>query len=619
MLPAVRQVSSLEVRDKLKDKGFLQEEIAILEDITATYRDDTSARTVLAAPGAKGRATRATLFRDWFYSVYDIKKTPVTDAKATFFLRYKTPHVDTSSHSISPASIVFSAYSFSELRAFINELTLIIFPKFTASSDFSETFQTVILSATDLVPEFESDYLYLVGNKIVHTSANPEEEFEIIDLVKDGYIDSEYSAFLKQMPNVFYKFFDTDIGATRGDNDIVAMPTLTPDHVSLLEESYDQTLRALNDDNQLQQLKELALPEILEWCCGSVGRYKDIIHMASARLKKHDFGVYFLLGQGRNAKSTCIDLIASLYGTNNLCRVPVERLGDWHNLHNFQRALVNLPDEQKVDERRTPMNGDEVRSFRIAAAHGSENMHVMSSNESVQLSYSFTTIAPVNSMPNFPQDAQRACIERCRIIEFLNDFSASDKSEVKWGKAHFTPEFMMRFAGQVLAFANYYSRNAWVESSEMSLARQKQYEDSASVVKYMKIWEKFFCGFSSHKLLRADYTNYCTLSDLEPEQFTRNSIVLQAYSTKERRIDPLSKERYRATVNPYKRKACKDRIMYSRGRFVVVNGEERCDITGGKTIEDFVTKGGSIIYELEDRGLLEKYEQLTIPFDNGDI
>ena len=121
---------------------------------------------------------------------------------------------------------------------------------------------------------------------------------------------------------------------------------------------------------------------------------------------------------------------------------------------------------------------------------------------------------------------------------------------VKWGKVHFTPEFMMKFAGQTMAFASYYSSidHPWKMTDMMKLARDKQYENSASDVAYMKIWEKLFCGFDSYATLLRDYANYCRLMDIPQAELNKNSILLLPYNTIRWRDDPFH-GKYRCRVN----------------------------------------------------------------------
>lgn len=588
---------------------------------------------------ANARMARSCLLRDWLFGVYDIFKTRhASDSECTYYCRPKNPHV-TDGGFLSDKDVVFKQMSFADMKSRIIEVHKAVFGRYTASSDLSESVKTTLASITDLIDGPTDRYVYVgMGWAVDRGETLPEDgvykkDFKLIDL-NEEYLDE--AGYLKTaLPAIFYKLFDTLPGSIKAQSDIVSVPPLTPELVNVLKREYKKTLRWLNTSED--PAKRPAIPnkldEIDQWACGVEDRYRDIIHMASARLKKHDYGVYFLTGLRRNGKSSCLDLMASMYGVNNICRVCVDDLGDYHNLNNFKRALMNLPDEQKLQgEQQKVMSSEAVKAFRISAAHSSDNMSVMRSNQSDIIDYGFVTAAPVNRMPNFPAEEKAACLDRCRIIEFQGDFSASDKLAVKWGKAHFTPNFMMRFTGQVLAYANYYSTHPWVMTNTMTIAQQKQYENSASNVTYMKMWERIFCGFDSYRTLFNDYANYCTLMDVEKTEFGRNSILLVPYNMTGIGSDKLT-GRYRFHYNKHLReeqeKAKKERfakakrkfddedrapnIMYKRKVFRVIDPDspngDKINITDGKTIEDFHAAGKSIIFELEDRGYFSRLDE----------
>lgn len=584
-----------------------------------------------------GRALRASLLRDWFLGIYELYKTRhSSDKECTYYYRLKKPPLE--GGYLSEEGVVFRQMSYADIKALISKVHMAVFRNFTASADLSESVSTVLASITDLVDQPDDRYIYIgMGSVVDRGETLPEDgvykdDFRIIDLT-DIFVD-EAGELKASLPKVFYKLFDTSPRHVTPQSDVVMVPHLSPDMVRTLMLEYDTTVKWLETSED--PMKRPSIPnklhEIDEWACGVDDRYRDIIHMACARLKKHDYGIYFLTGLKRNGKSTCVDLMASLYGVNNICRVGVDDLGDHHNLQNFKRALVNLPDEQKLqNEMNKVMSSEAVKAFRIAAAHSSDNMNVMRSNMSDVINYSFVTVAPVNRIPNFPSEEKAACLDRCRIIEFQGDFSASDKLAVKWGKAHFTPTFMMRFAGQVLAYAKYYSTHAWVMTPTMELVRQKQYDNSASNVTYMKMWERVFYGFDSYRTLLDDYANYCKLMDVEKAEFGRNSILLMQYNMTGVGKDKLI-GKYRYHYNPFLKKELEEktkgdatfRIMYKRTVFTVADPDNEgavIKLTDGKTIEDFHASGGSVIFELEDRGyfkkLDEKEQQLQLGGENG--
>lgn len=599
----------------IKELGFGPAEFAALEDIHKQYLDASEKNYgLLKSPRQEGRAIRARLFNDWVNRAYFIKKSHASsDSETIYYIRRNWPQVDGDGH-LTDESIVFRPLTSVQFKAFLVPIWRAIFPTFVNSSDIKEMYSTLTLNVVDLVDRPSDRWLY-IGKGLAFDRGNPNDpghEPELVDL--NTYVEDNLT--LKEpFPDVFYRFFDTSPMAVTGDNDIVMVPPMTPEMAGTLKESYNKTLQCLEKKKSIPD--DDRIPEIMQWAQNEYDRYIDIIHMASARLKSHDFGIYILAGLGRDGKSSCIDLVASMYGTNNICRVPVDRLGDTHNLSNFQRALVNLPDEQKPsDEKSKTMSADASVAFRIAGSHGAANMNVMRSNKSDELYYSFVTMAPVNSVPKFPTDVQNACIRRCRIIEFEGDFSASDKLAVKWGKAHFTPDFMMRFTGQVLAFASYYSTHDWQITPTMEIAAKKQMENAGSSIMYIKLWEKIYCGYDSYKTLRDDYYNYCKLSDYDQDDFNRGSILLMPYSQRSSvSVDPVGTIKVmvkKSKYDDFKKKKMQVMHKYSRCEFKTKEGKV-ISLTDGKSLEDFHNAGGSVIFELEDRGLLEEEEQHQLP------
>ena len=601
----------------IKELGFGPAEFAALEDIHKQYLDASEKNYgLLKSPRQEGRAIRARLFNDWVNRAYFIKKSHASsDSETIYYIRRNWPQVDGDGH-LTDESIVFRPLTSVQFKAFLVPIWRAIFPTFVNSSDIKEMYSTLTLNVVDLVDRPSDRWLY-IGKGLAFDRGNPNDpghEPELVDL--NTYVEDNLT--LKEpFPDVFYRFFDTSPMAVTGDNDIVMVPPMTPEMAGTLKESYNKTLQCLEKKKSIPD--DDRIPEIMQWAQNEYDRYIDIIHMASARLKSHDFGIYILAGLGRDGKSSCIDLVASMYGTNNICRVPVDRLGDTHNLSNFQRALVNLPDEQKPsDEKSKTMSADASVAFRIAGSHGAANMNVMRSNKSDELYYSFVTMAPVNSVPKFPTDVQNACIRRCRIIEFEGDFSASDKLAVKWGKAHFTPDFMMRFTGQVLAFASYYSTHDWQITPTMEIAAKKQMENAGSSIMYIKLWEKIYCGYDSYKTLRDDYYNYCKLSDYDQDDFNRGSILLMPYSQRSSvSVDPVGTIKVmvkKSKYDDFKKKKMQVMHKYSRCEFKTKEGKV-ISLTDGKSLEDFHNAGGSVIFELEDRGLLEEEEQQQLPLE----
>ena len=605
----------------IKELGFGPAEFAALEDIHKQYLDASEKNYgLLKASGQQGRAIRARLFNDWVNRAYFIKKSHASsDSETIYYIRRNWPQVDGDGH-LTDESIVFRPLTSVQFKAFLVPIWRAIFPTFVNSSDIKEMYSTLTLNVVDLVDRPSDRWLY-IGKGLAFDRGNPNDpghEPELVDL--NTYVEDNLT--LKEpFPDVFYRFFDTSPMAVTGDNDIVMVPPMTPEMAGTLKESYNKTLQCLGKEKSIPD--DDRIREIMQWAQNEYDRYIDIIHMASARLKSHDFGIYILAGLGRDGKSSCIDLVASMYGTNNICRVPVDRLGDTHNLSNFQRALVNLPDEQKPsDEKSKTMSADASVAFRIAGSHGAANMNVMRSNKSDELYYSFVTMAPVNSVPKFPTDVQNACIRRCRIIEFEGDFSASDKLAVKWGKAHFTPDFMMRFTGQVLAFASYYSTHDWQITPTMEIAAKKQMENAGSSIMYIKLWEKIYCGYDSYKTLRDDYYNYCKLSDYDQDDFNRGSILLMPYSQRSSvSVDPVGTIKVmvkKSKYDDFKKKKMQVMHKYSRCEFKTKEGKV-ISLTDGKSLEDFHNAGGSVIFELEDRGLLEEEEQQQLPLGQVEV
>ncbi len=518
-----------------------------------------------------GEGIRAMITCAAFNGVYEIVKLMNAEV---FYYRKRHFNPD------SPLdAIVMAPVTREELDDEVKRMHHILFPAFFESSELKKACNTVYDNIREKIMETDQDYI-AVSNNLIFDAVSKR-------LVKPEDLPDPF-------PRVYHKMFDSD----QVSGDQVKVAPLTPAQEDILVDEYNSTMAILESGGFPHNIQEID-----DWACGEDDVYRDIIYMYStAFMKDKPLGVFFPIGVGRNGKSSCIDLWASLVGTNYTARVPLDKMGDRHYLHTLQKAVINIPDETSED-----IVKDDA-TFRMVAAHSENDYEKMASNNSIKVKYNFMMACPMNHVPkwNGGQSAD-TCVTRTHPIPFNADFRKTDLIASSWGQEHFTGDFMAKLAGQVLATSSFYSTHKWEETPTMIMERQVVREETASKYEYFKLWSAVFDGFEKFELVDNDYRNWCEARELDAEPMKRTELLWRKY-TRTNVTNPRNGREMRAYRN--RKEGLNRAVMMSDFRFPSKNEQ----LMNGHDLQHFQQNGGSIIYALEEADMFkqEDYNQVQL-------
>lgn len=312
--------------------------------------------------------------------------------------------------------------------------------------------------------------------------------------VENGELSREPSGYC------FRRLFNTRYP----DKHVVKIPQFTDEQDKKMWDTYEEVLDQLENG-----IFEERYEFIRTWASDNHDVYMDLMRsIAYCFVKKKPVGSYILVGLRRNGKSSFVGLLHTIFGRENTSDVRLSQLGDPHYVNKLKYTMMNAPDEE--DEKAI----DAQASFKTIADHGLLTLSVMRSNEPIELPCNFMCFYPMNHIPEWRGTGAAACMKRSLIIPFYADLSKFDKKNYDFAKETFTADFMCEFMGSVFAYANYYSRHELEFSQTMLSEQETLEEDVDSAVTYRKLFERYFDGFESMKLLYTDYINWCKSQDL---------------------------------------------------------------------------------------------------------
>ena len=307
------------------------------------------------------------------------------------------------------------------------------------------------------------------------------------------------------------RLFDTKMG---GKNVVKYEPGVFDEHADNIVQYADAAeSEMLENDGDLRE--DPRLDFISTWSDGNHETYMDILRMfASNFMEPKPFGVYMLVGEGRNGKSVCIGLLHTIFGTSNTTRIQIKQLGEWHYNLEFANTLLNAPDEEenKIIE--------DQALFKSLADHGEVKLARMARQDALTVRGDFMIIVPMNHTPKWPKDGAEACIRRTRIIAFNADLSKEDAKPVDFAKETFTPKIVAFLLGTVLGVARYYLSHQFPDSSAMVEERKALEEEMVSGKAYRERLQKYFNGYKIRELEK-DYKLWCEAKQL-PQQPSRS-------------------------------------------------------------------------------------------------
>lgn len=361
-----------------------------------------------------------------------------------------------------------------------------------------------------------------------------ERERRFMAIGPSLYWDANTQTLVPQVPKnhrCFIRMFDSP---ERVGGGIVSFPKESFDETfsELVEKEYNYML------SNLRSLEEPKFEEIIancprdfhfieEWANDDEGLYWDIMTMiATVFMKNKPLGAYFLIGLSRNGKSSCVNLLHSIFGTHNTSRVRLSQIGDPHFAATLTTSVLNAPDDENDDITR------HQGTFKELAGHQLYNaLQLYSGTPLVINGADITFIFPMNTLPKWKGTSAAACSKRTNPIPFMHDFSVSDNRTNNFEQVTYTRDTLGRISGQAMALATYFEEHP--EAFGYSPASQAQKtiisEDNNNISTYKKQFERFFCGFQKKELLYEDYQLWCNYKEYRYSDKKTMELAFQAY------------------------------------------------------------------------------------------
>lgn len=446
-------------------------------------------------------------------------------------------------------------------------------------------------------------------------------ERRFIAVAPNLYWDEDSQTLVPQVPQnnaCFIRLFDSP---SRVGGGIVSYPLSSYDETfaDLVQEEYATTLanlRSLAPNEKypticfdlLSDEMPRAFHFIEEWANDDPGVYWDIMTMLATVFMKHKpLGAYFLIGESRNGKSSCVSLAHSIFGVNNTSRVQLSKLGDPHFFGTLTTSILNAPDDENDDI--TRHQGE----FKQLAGHQLFSGTQLFSNTPLQINGGdMTFIFPMNTLPRWKGTSAAACSKRTIPIPFLHDFStssyASDSRTNSFELTTYTKDTLGRIAAQAMALATFYDEHPEAFGYSPASISQKGYiaEDNNNVALYRKEFETFFCGFQNKALLYDDYRYWCNQKEFRYEEVNSVNLAFQAYFNEKYRGNKV----YANSANTKVKKKCR-RAAYSNSRSLPLM-EDLYIPEFKMTVEQLHGCGMSAVFALKDYYDTDTDEQLHL-------
>lgn len=266
---------------------------------------------------------------------------------------------------------------------------------------------------------------------------------------------------------------------------------------------------------------------IEEWADGDAGLYWDIMTMiATVFMRQKPLGAYFLIGLSRNGKSSCANMLHSIFGTNNTSRVRLSQIGDPHFASTLTTSILNAPDDEDDDITRYQGVFKELAGHQLYSATQFYSGTPLTINGA-----DITFLFPMNTLPKWRGTSASACSKRTNPIPFTHDFSVSDNRSNNFEQTTFTRDTLGRIVGQAMALASYFEEHPEAFGYSPSAQAQKELisEDNNNIAVYKKQFERFFCGFQKKELLYDDYRLWCNNKEYRYSDKKTIILAFQSY------------------------------------------------------------------------------------------
>lgn len=390
--------------------------------------------------------------------------------------------------------------------------------------DLEKIITTIYEEKTHTVDGQQIDNIIKSIKKSIRTKREEVQlDNSLIEITPTMFWDGKTGAFSSEPQGICSRrLFNTNM---EGKN-IVKYPAHAFDeYADDIRRYADLTTQELEEsDGDLKE--DPRLDFISTWADGDHETYMDIIRMfASNFMEPKPFGIYMLIGEGRNGKSVCIGLIHTIFGTKNTTQIQIKQLGEWHYNLEFANTLVNAPDEEE-----NKLIEDQAL-FKSLSDHGEVKLARMARQDALSVRGDFMMIVPMNHTPKWPKDGAEACIRRTRIIAFNADLSSEDAKPINFAKETFTPERVSFLIGTVMGVARYYLTHPFPDSKAMVKEREALEEEMVSGKIYRERLQKYFNGYKIREMEK-DYELWCDAKHL-PQQPARSfKRLFQRYEAK---------------------------------------------------------------------------------------
>nr|DAQ04024.1 MAG TPA: DNA helicase [Caudoviricetes sp.] len=344
--------------------------------------------------------------------------------------------------------------------------------------------------------------------------------YNLIEISPTLYWDNQYQTLrrnteLLESEVSFFKLFDSRFYTEH-------RPEVNPiliQAVEVMPRYYDyqnriEEIASLTESGQSLDFSSL-LPEELNfmnaWTKDNPDVLSDILRMiATIFMKRKPLGSFCLIGKARGGKSACVNMLHTMLGSRNTSLVKMSQLADDHYTHQLLHSLLNAPDEE--DD--TTLDRQQA-NFKVLADHGTLTLSRMGSNEPLYLTADFTSIFPMNHMPEWKGSGTEACMRRTLAIPFLADLSVNDNRSMHFERDTYTARMYAHLIPLVLAIASFYSREGqkMVFSPTMQGYQRFMEEETSSASVYFKLFERYFNGFTTVSFLYTDYVNWCKINE----------------------------------------------------------------------------------------------------------
>lgn len=319
----------------------------------------------------------------------------------------------------------------------------------------------------------------------------------------------------------FIRLFDTPNPTPQTPS--IPLTSLDESFSALVQREYQETLALISSSTHpITSLSDIAhtLPRsfrfIEEWADDDPGLYWDIMTLISTVFMEHKpLGAYFLIGLSRNAKSTCANLLHTIFGTQNTSRVRLSQLGDPHHASALATSILNAPDDE--DDDITQYQG----AFKELASHSVFHATKLYSATPLEVDGSHLTfVFPVNTLPMWKGTSASACSKRTIPLAFTRTFDSSDTSLTSFEEQTFTRDTLGRIVAQAMALATFYQERPGTFGYSTTTTSQKQsiQAENDSVSLFRASFVKYFGGFQNWSLLYEDYCHWCQHKEYRYQQ-----------------------------------------------------------------------------------------------------